>query len=149
MKATREARHPRGAKHVRVTNRQPQQRRPGGLHLVVTDQLRHGGRVERPGRDHAFRDFVDIASGQYPEVAEWGQFDFTSHFWYNLTRPSSPNRSQLRRRGCPERVVSRAPGSGPLPPLVPGVPDQPTRLTVSAESPLGLPAMVSWPRTPL
>jgi hypothetical protein len=33
---------------------------------------------------------VDIASGQYPEVSEWGQFDFTTHPWYKITRPSSP-----------------------------------------------------------
>ena len=33
---------------------------------------------------------VDIAPGQYPEVAEWGQLDFSSHPWYKITRPSSP-----------------------------------------------------------
>jgi hypothetical protein len=33
---------------------------------------------------------VDIASGQYPEVAEWGQFDFTRHPWYRVTHPRSP-----------------------------------------------------------
>lgn len=33
---------------------------------------------------------VDIAAGQYPEVAEWGQFDFTTHPWYKITHPSSP-----------------------------------------------------------
>ncbi len=33
---------------------------------------------------------VGIASGDYPEVSEWGQFDFTSHPWYKIFNPSSP-----------------------------------------------------------
>jgi len=33
---------------------------------------------------------VGIASGQYPEVSEWGQFDFTTHPWYKVFNPSSP-----------------------------------------------------------
>ena len=33
---------------------------------------------------------VDIASGQYPEVSEMGQFDFTTHPWYKLHNPRSP-----------------------------------------------------------
>ena len=32
---------------------------------------------------------VDIAAGQYPEVAEWGQFNFLTHPWYKLVNPSS------------------------------------------------------------
>jgi hypothetical protein len=31
---------------------------------------------------------VDIASGQYPEVSEWGQFNFTP--WDKVSNPSSP-----------------------------------------------------------
>jgi hypothetical protein len=33
---------------------------------------------------------VGIAPGQYPDVSEWGQFDFFSHPWYKITHPSSP-----------------------------------------------------------
>ncbi|WP_284747749.1 amidase domain-containing protein [Amycolatopsis sp. RTGN1] len=33
---------------------------------------------------------VDIASGQYPNVSEWGQFDFSRHPEYKLTHPRSP-----------------------------------------------------------
>jgi len=33
---------------------------------------------------------VGIASGQYPEVSEWGQINFSWHLWYRGFKPRSP-----------------------------------------------------------
>jgi hypothetical protein len=33
---------------------------------------------------------VGIASGDYPEVAEWGQFNFVPDVWDYIVNPSSP-----------------------------------------------------------